>query len=187
MKGLLFYRRVFKSFGTGSVIYPPMLIGHPRFIRIGARVSIRDGVRLEAVMRKPEHGKSRREPDLRIGNDVFIEQRVQIICHSRIIIGSNVSIAGHCAIVDVTHPITDRHPSVNIGHHILDADSSVVIGDGVFIGFGTVVLPGVTIGECAVIGANSVVTRDIPAYCTAAGAPAIVLRSDLRAPDKPKH
>ena len=176
LKGVLLYRGVFKSFGSNSVIYPPMLIAHPRFIHIGDRVTIRDGVRLQAVVSKPG-----REPVLRIGNNVLIEQRVHIVCHSRVTIGSNVSIAAHCAIVDVTHPMMNRNPSINAGSHILDVDSPVEIGDGVFIGFGAVVLPGVSIGECSVIGANSVVTRDIPAYCTAAGAPAVVLRTDLRA------
>ena len=180
LKGMLLYRWVFKSFGSNSAIYSPMLIGRPRFIHIGDRVTIRNGVRLEAVISKPG-----REPLLRIGNNVLIEQRVHIVCHSRVIIGSNVSIAGHCAIVDVTHPLTNRNPSVNAGSHIIDDDSFVEIGDGVFIGFGAVILPGVSIGECAVIGANSVVTHDIPGYCTAAGAPAVVLRTDLRAEGVP--
>ncbi len=50
------------------------------------------------------------------------------------------------------------------------------IGDGSFIGFGSVILPNVRIGVQVVIGANSVVTADIPDYSVAAGSPAIVLK-----------
>ena len=53
----------------------------------------------------------------------------------------------------------------------------VTIGNDVWIGHGAVVLPGVRIGNGAVVGANSVVTRDVPAFMIAAGAPATTMRS----------
>jgi acetyltransferase-like isoleucine patch superfamily enzyme len=52
----------------------------------------------------------------------------------------------------------------------------IVIGNDVWIGYGATILSGVTIGDGAVIGARSVVTRDVPPYCIAAGNPARVLR-----------
>ena len=52
----------------------------------------------------------------------------------------------------------------------------VVIGDGVWIGQRSIILSGVTIGEHSIIGANSVVTHDIPAFCIAAGQPAKILK-----------
>jgi acetyltransferase-like isoleucine patch superfamily enzyme len=52
----------------------------------------------------------------------------------------------------------------------------VVIGDGSWLGHGAVVLPGVTIGKHVVIGANSVVTKDIPDFSVAVGSPARVIR-----------
>jgi acetyltransferase-like isoleucine patch superfamily enzyme len=52
----------------------------------------------------------------------------------------------------------------------------VSIGDGSWLGHGTVVLPGVTIGRHVVVGANSVVTSDLPDNCVAAGVPARVIR-----------
>ena len=52
----------------------------------------------------------------------------------------------------------------------------VVIGDGSWLGYGTVVLPGARIGRHVTVGANSVVTGDLPDYCVAAGAPATVIR-----------
>jgi acetyltransferase-like isoleucine patch superfamily enzyme len=55
-------------------------------------------------------------------------------------------------------------------------ERAVVIGDGSWLGHGSVVLPGVTIGRHVVIGANSVVTKDIPDFSVAVGVPARVVR-----------
>lgn len=148
-----------------------MLISNPDCISIGERVSIMDGVRLEVV----RSGQAW-VPALSIGSDTNIEQNVHIVCHSSIRIGSNVSITGHCAIVDVTHPFEDVHDLTKLGARILDEKSFVEIGDGSFLGYGCVILPNVRIGTHAVIGANSVVATDIPDYSVAAGCPAVVLK-----------
>lgn len=58
----------------------------------------------------------------------------------------------------------------------LDLVKPIVVGDNVFIGYGTVIMPGVTIGSNVVIGAGSVVTRDLPDNVVAVGVPAKVLR-----------
>lgn len=171
VKGALFYRRCFKRFGRGSFIRRPLLICNPAYISIGDRVSIRDGVRLEVV-----RSSDARTPSLSIGNHTNIEQNVHIVCHSRIQIGTNVSITGNSAIVDVTHPFDAVDGSKKIGERILDEDSFVEIGDGAFLGYGCVILPNVRIGIHAVIGANAVVASDVPDYSIAAGVPAIVLK-----------
>jgi len=161
---------MFKSLGRESVIYRPMLICNADCIEIGDRVSIWDGVRLEAV--RDRHGRT---PVLIIGSNTNIEQDVHIVCHNRIIIGKDVSITGRCAIVDVTHPYQDINAG-KIGNLIADDDSAVEIGDGAFLGYGAVILPNVRIGKRAVIGANSVVTRDVPDFSVAAGQPARVIK-----------
>jgi len=171
IKGIVFYRLVFKEFGSGSYIRKPLLIVNPGFVSIGKRVSIRDGIRLEVV-----RSSSRRTPHLTIGDDTNVEQNVHLVCHSNVRIGNNVSITGNCSIVDVTHPFADVHDPRKIGLRLKDDDSFVEIGDGSFIGFGSVILPNVRIGRFTVIGANSVVVHDIPDYSVAAGAPAVVLK-----------
>jgi acetyltransferase-like isoleucine patch superfamily enzyme len=171
LKGVVFYRFVFKEFGKGSWIRKPLLISNPDFMSIGDRVSIRDGVRLEVIL-----SNGQRVPEVVIGNDTNIEQNVHIVCHSRVRIGCNVSIAGNCSIVDVTHPFSNVHDPKKIGERIQDEDSFVEIGNGSFIGFGSVILPNVRIGTHTVIGANSVVTRDVPDYAVAGGVPAVVLK-----------
>ena len=148
-----------------------MLLKNYGNVQLGNHVSICQGIRIEIV-----YSSAGRKPELRIGDNVNIEQNVHIVCHSRILVGSNVSITGHCAIVDTTHPYQDIHDPRRIGDRILDDDSYVEIGEGSFLGFGTIVLPNVRIGRHCVIGANSCVTRDLPDYSVAAGNPATVIR-----------
>jgi len=171
LKGALIYKPIFGQFGSRSVVRRPLLIHNPQFIHIGDRVFIRDGVRLEALQDKPG-----RVPMLKIGNDTNIEQNVHIVCHSRVEIGREVSITGHCCIVDVTHPYDDVLDPGKLGARIKDEDSFVTIGDASFLGFGAVVLPNVRIGKRCVIGALSVVTTDVPDYSIVAGAPARIIK-----------
>jgi acetyltransferase-like isoleucine patch superfamily enzyme len=171
LKGIFLYRFVFKGFGKGSYIHKPLYISNATFITIGERVSIMGGIRLEAIQ-----DSKKRIPNLIIGNDTNIEQNVHIVCHSKIRIGNNVSITGNCAIVDVTHPYSDVGNPVKIGARIQDDDSFVEIGDGTWIGYGSVILPNVRIGKYVVVGANSVVVGDIPDYSVASGTPAKIIK-----------
>lgn len=84
---------------------------------------------------------------------------------SHVTISSGVRFTNHDG---ATRVIRDRVP----GLHLYD---EIVVGDSVFIGMGTLVLPGVHIGDRCIIGAGSVVTRDIPSNCVAAGVPCRVL------------
>ena len=171
LKGILYYRHVFASFGRGSVLYKPIILSNPRFMHIGRNVVIRQGARMEAIVTDAD-----KPPELRIGDNVNIEQNVHIICHSNVVIGNDVSITGNCAIVDVTHPFKDVHDPVKIGHRIQKERSLVEIGDRSFLGFNAIVLPNVRIGRYCVIGAQSLVSRDVPDYSVAAGNPARILR-----------
>ena len=173
--GRLFYRRIFGSFGIGSILYKPMLLSNSQCMHIGDDVLIRQGARLEAIVLHPI-----RPPVLRIGDHVNIEQNVHIVCHHRIVIGNGVSITANCAIVDTTHQFDDLPVDIKAGATVQDDEGFVEIGEGSFLGIGCVVLPNVRIGKCCVIGANSVVSRSIPDYCVAAGIPAKVLRTVRR-------
>jgi acetyltransferase-like isoleucine patch superfamily enzyme len=91
-----------------------------------------------------------------------------------ITIGDDVWVGGNCTITD-----TDFHPlrlADRLARPLDGATAPVVIEDGVFIGMQSLVLKGVTIGAQSVIGAGSVVTRDIPPGVIAAGNPARVIR-----------
>lgn len=160
------------AIGRGTTIFKPLLAINTEYVHIGAHSLIRAGCRIEVAL----YGQAWK-PHLSIGNNVNIEQNVHIICHDTIEIGDNVSITGHCAIVDVTHPISAFNRGEKIGHVIEPARSSVVIGRDSFIGFGTTVLPNSRIGERCVIGAGSVVSGAIPDDSIAAGVPAKLIGS----------
>jgi acetyltransferase-like isoleucine patch superfamily enzyme len=171
MKGIALYRLLFKEFGEGSCIRKPLLISNPGHMRIGDRVSIREGARLEVVRSRDE-----RIPELNIGNDSSVEQNVHIVCHSRIHIGERVAISANCCILDVTHTYEDVPNLIKIVDRIRDENSFVEIGDDTLIGYGAVILPNVSIGKHVVIGSNSVVTRDIPDFTVAVGSPARIVK-----------
>jgi acetyltransferase-like isoleucine patch superfamily enzyme len=90
---------------------------------------------------------------------------------AKVTIGDNCQLAPNVAIYTAGHPV---HPdSRNSGY---EYGIEITIGNNVWVGGNTVILPGVHIGDCCVIGAGSVVTKDIPAWSIAAGNPCRVIR-----------
>lgn len=102
---------------------------------------------------------------IEIGNNCGFSG-VSIVCWKSVKIGNNVMIGADTCIGD-----TDDHPE-RLGTEA----SPIEIKDNVFIGMHCLILKGVTIGENSIIGAGSVVTKDIPANCIAAGVPCKVIR-----------
>lgn len=111
---------------------------------------------------------------LTIGERVFVNQGATIVAHVSISIGDDCRIGDYVGIYD-----TDYHP-VEQGAEVRRAP--VVIGRNVWLGRGAIVLPGVTIGDHAVVGAGSVITSDVPARTLVAGNPAKPIR-ELSAED----
>lgn len=106
---------------------------------------------------------------LDIGDNTSIAHFVHIWCGGRVIIGASCMIGSHVSISSLTHD--HREPEMI---HTMVA-KPVVIEDGVWIGSHAVILPGVTLGRGSVIGAGSVVTRDVPPLAIAYGVPAKVM------------
>lgn len=107
-----------------------------------------------------------------IGQGTFINYGATILDTAEVTIGQKVLIGPHCQIITVTHPVDD-HEMRTGGWEIA---RPVVINDRVWLGAGVIVLPGVSIGEDAIVGAGSVVTKDLPARSIAVGNPAKILR-----------
>jgi maltose O-acetyltransferase len=104
-----------------------------------------------------------------IGEDTYIGEEVLITGNetARITIGNNVDLGPRVVITSGTHELDMISPhSAGLGK-----GAPVRIEDGVWIGANSTILPGVTIGRKAVIGAGSVVNRDIPAFSVAVGNP----------------
>lgn len=106
-----------------------------------------------------------------IGEGTYINSNLTLVDDYKITIGRKCLIAPNVTICTTGHPV---HYALR--PHGENYSFPVTIGDGVWIGSGAIILPGVTIGEHSVIGAGSVVTKDIPADVVAAGNPCRVLR-----------
>jgi|YelNatPaOPRAMG01_1025707.scaffolds.fasta_scaffold03524_4 acetyltransferase-like isoleucine patch superfamily enzyme len=112
------------------------------------------------------------DPELRVGNHTFIGHQCSFSIAKAIIIGNDCLIAGNTHFSD-----NDGHPvdaaRRRAGERVAPADvKPVTIGNDVWIGAGCRILKGVTIGDRAIVGAASVVTRDVPADTIVAGNPA---------------
>jgi serine acetyltransferase len=164
--------RRFGRFGEGSVIcFPPAAILNERFIHIGARTAIGSHVTLSAGMVAGQECVT--DPVVRIGDRCLIGRGSGIVGHLAIEIDDDVWTGHHVYVTDQNHDYAD--PTRPISVQVMP-ERPVRIGAGSWLGHGTVVLPGTTIGRHVVIGANSVVRGEIPDFTIATGNPAQVIR-----------
>lgn len=133
-------------------------------IQIGDRCQIKEGCRIAA-----------RSGTIRIGDRCAIGERAEIESwKSAVEIGNCVRIAAEVYILTSNHAFDDRSkPILDQGFNF----EPVTIEDDVWIGRRAVILPGVTVGRGAVIGAGAVVTKDVPMNAIVAGVPARVIRT----------
>jgi acetyltransferase-like isoleucine patch superfamily enzyme len=163
--------RRFGAFGERSVIcFPHNTIMNERYIRIGSGTMIGPGVTLSAGMVPGQ--KCMFDPVVEIGDRCLIGKGSGIVGHLQIRIGDDVWTGHHVYITDQNHGYSD--PNLPISQQT-QPERPVTIGNGSWIGHGSVILPGTQIGAHVVIGANSVVTGVIPDYSVAVGAPARVI------------
>ena len=113
-------------------------------------------------------------PSIEIGRGTFLSHDVHIACVHRIVIGEEVMLADRCYVADNTHGYED--PLRSVKSQPVRILGEVRIGDGSWIGSGCCITGPVTIGKHVVVGANSVVNRDLPDYCVAVGAPARIIK-----------
>lgn len=117
--------------------------------------------------------------NIEIGENFFANYNFIVLDVAKVIIGDNVQIAPNVAIYTAGHPL---HPEMrNSGY---EYGISVTVGNNVWIGGNTVILPGVTIGDNVVIGAGSVVGKDIPDNMIAVGNPLRFIR-EITEEDRP--
>lgn len=174
--------RRFAAFGEGSVIcFPPTTIMNERYIRIGSATMIGPNVALSAGMVPGQECIS--EVVVSIGDRCLIGRGSGIVGHLSIDIGDDVWTGHHVYITDQNHGYVD--PDLPIARQV-QPERPVSIGAGSWLGHGAVILPGARIGRNVVIGANSVVTGEIPDFSIAVGAPARVIRriGPAAAPDE---
>jgi acetyltransferase-like isoleucine patch superfamily enzyme len=142
-------------------------------------INLGNGVFIDAILEVYEHGKLFIDDYTFVGNS-------RIFCANQVFIGKGCWIADHVFIMDSNlHPISPKQrleDAVNFSKGIFPdvytgiPNASVIIENSVWIGVNSVVLKGVTIGEGAIVGAGSVVTKDVPAWTIVGGNPAKVIR-----------
>jgi len=167
----LLVRGSFGAMGKDCVVQSRMRCTNPKDIFLGDRVFVGADAWIDCF--QEYFGGQKFSPRLEIGDDTMVGYHSHIMVVGHMKIGKNVLIADKVYISDNLHGYED------IDRPILDQPMShkpVEIEDEVWLGENVCVLPGVKIGRHSVIGANSVVTKDVPPYCVAAGVPAKVIR-----------
>ena len=162
----------FAGFGDGSAIcFPFAAMFGEEGVRIGSGTVVGPNTSISAGI-GPAQDLEGREV-VTIGDRCLIGRGSGIVGHERIVIGDDVFTGHNVYVTDANHGYED--PLVPVGRQFGEA-RPVSIGDGSWLGHGTVVLPGATIGRHVVVGAGSVVTGDLPDFSVAVGNPARVIR-----------
>jgi len=120
-----------------------------------------------------------------IGDRVFIGYGGSFSVHRRLVIGNDVLFGPEVMILSGNHPIENVGFPINASKEGIDGDCS--IGDDAWIGARTIIIGEVNIGEGAVVGAGAVVTKDIPAYTVAVGAPCRPIKRRFSDTDLREH
>jgi acetyltransferase-like isoleucine patch superfamily enzyme len=158
-----FERSDFAECGDGVVFEPGVLVFHPENISLGSNIYIGH----QSIIKG--YYKNR----ITIGDGTWIGQNCFFHGAGGLSIGKAVGIGPKVSVITSAHK--DGDLELPVLHHEIEF-KPVAICDGSDIGVGSVILPGVTIGEGAIVGAGSVVTRDVEPYSIVAGSPARLLR-----------
>ena len=175
-------RAALKHCGHNVVLKRGIKINHPEHVCIGndAYISEFCWFSLLPVNYQKNAPDVALKPAVVIGNNCYIGRFAMFSCMNEIQLGNDVMLSDRVFIGDGTHGYSVRE--LPIKDQYMFSNGPVSIGDGSWLGINVAVMPNVRIGKGCVIGANSVVTQDVPDYHIAVGAPARVLKAvdDLR-------
>ena len=159
------------QFGDDSFIREHSKISGGKYITIGTHTRIYPYSRIECFDRISGETYS---PQLSIGNNVLMGRNTTILCVNKVTIGDDCMFASNCFVSDENHGMD---PSSGVRYEKQKLTTKpVVLGRNVWVGEKAIILPGVTVGDNAIIGAGSVVTKDVPANTIAVGNPAKVIK-----------
>lgn len=171
------WKRNLKHAGSGFHVSRGALLEGGKHISIGDGFVAGQLLWIAAVLRYRDQTF---EPEIEIGDGVTCSQSVHIAAIHRVTICDGVMFGSRVLVTDHSHGCyhgeEQDSPDTRPGHRILAPGRAVLIERNVWLGDGVVVLPGVTIGEGCIVGANSVVSRSLPAHVIAVGAPAAPIK-----------
>ena len=162
-----FYSHNFKKFGKGVTVCNPLKLHGLKYIELHDKVFIQDLGWLLALKNDDDN------PILRIEEKTYIGHFVHIVAVKEVIIGENVLIADKVYIADNIHDYSNIN--IPIKDQKIKFKNKVFIGDNSWIGENVSII-GASIGKNCIIGANSVVTNNIPDYSIAVGSPAKIIK-----------
>jgi acetyltransferase-like isoleucine patch superfamily enzyme len=161
--------RSFGAYGRNTWIVPPARVSCPESVFLGDEVMILERSFLSVVAAVP--GVT---PKLTIGDRTSIGAQSHVACVGEIEIGPEVLTAARIFIGDTYHRYEDPH--LPVLDQPMASPEKVTIGRGSFLGIGSAVLMGVTVGEHAYVGAGAVVTSDVEPHTLVVGNPARAVR-----------
>jgi serine acetyltransferase len=179
------YRWLLHQMGRGSVFGRGVTLRCPSRISIGARVMIDDYVVLDAK------GAT---SSIELGDQILLGRHCILSCNEAMIrVGNFASIGPFCFFASKSHIGIGSNVSIGSGTHLMAGghaydvpdipiirqqriSKGIVLEDGVWIGSGSKILDGVTIGRDSIVGAGSVVSKDVPAWSIVLGNPARVVQ-----------
>ncbi|WP_051296498.1 acyltransferase [Anaeroarcus burkinensis] len=171
LKTCLYYTFIFKHVGRRTVVYKPMRVVNANCIKIGKNTVLEKEATLYSINKL---GNAFYNGEISIGNNVYINHHFNATSANSITIEDDVLMAYNVSIFDFEHDYSDIYRSVNNSDLIVKGP--IIIGEKSWIGMNVAILGTVKIGKHCIIGANSVVTKDIPDYSIAVGNPARVVK-----------
>lgn len=171
----LIYYKIKKSIFGISAIIKYLRNPEPKFVcpsllqfgaKVGSRTRFKRNILLDNVYSDKDSTGDFSNID--IGNNCYIGDSIYLDLANKIVLEDNVVISGRVSIV--THSDCNRSPYLS--KKFPRSSARVKVEEGAWIGFGTIILSGVTIGKNSVIAAGSVITENIPSYSVYGGIPA---------------
>lgn len=156
------------SFGSLSMIRFPYKIWNPAHLSIGRNVFIGKNSFFAITTTESNTPKVHIGDNVSIGANFFLASIDEIVIEENVLISDRVFISDHIhGYEDISLPIIDQ---------ALQPRGKVLIKSDAFIGINAVIMPGVTIGKHAVVGASAVVTQSVPDFTVVAGNPAKIIK-----------
>lgn len=170
-----YLKRSFCRFGHSTIMYRLYTFIGGEYICIGDNTIIEAGVQLTA------NKISNKRPEIIIGDGCLIRKDSHITATNSIKIGNGLLTGTNVIITDNSHGLTNYDTmTLPPRERELISKGPIAIGNNVWLGNNVCVLPGCSIGDGAIVGANSIVTHDIPPYCVAVGIPAKIIKNEQK-------